>query len=85
MSSGTYDSDIEYRIDMEQMNAMLRGVRSGKRQYEEDVDTLRDGLSKASSLSPIAYGLYDNLTRKLNSYSDIDGFDNVIRRLDNIV
>lgn len=74
-------STVEQRIEHEQMQALARAVRRGRNQYEDDLDTLSDGIKNAGSRSHIANTLYDRLIPTLNKRSISNDFDSIIGKI----
>ncbi len=74
-------STVEQRIEHEQMQALARAVRRGRNQYEDDLDTLANGLNNARYRSYVASALYDKMGSTFRKHSISDDFDSVIDRI----
>lgn len=83
-SSGIPDS-VQQRIDHEQMNALLRAVKSSKSAYESDIATYSAASKQLDLNSPIIKNFSDNIAIMLKDSTISNEYDNSINRVSNVL
>lgn len=84
-TSSSVPDSVQQRIEHDQLDALRSAVKKSKHQYENDVDFIDERIASVSTLSPITSSLYENLNPKLSNGDYYDAYDNVIRRINDVL
>lgn len=87
--SGTSSSDSEedataiaYRIDREQLGALLGAVRTSRNTYDGDVSTLNSSLGTIDDDSPVVSKMKKHISDMINDTTCDDDYDRVVRAIE---